>query len=150
MGKLIAVVNNGTSPIYVGDQVVVPGNCRHFDEDLVPLHLRPAVVEAAAEIAVAPPPADPLAAELGCEPEQLLDAIAAVADVGQIMKLAELELASATPREGVLDALGDRQMAIAEEVQRQRDEEAAGQRAEAEAKAKADAEAKAARGARRS
>lgn len=127
MGKLIAVVNDTDSPIYVGDQVVVPGNCRHFDEDLVPPHLRPAEASLPAETGPADPPADetdPVAKELGCASEQLLDRIAAIEDPGLIMKLAELEIGRGdAAREAIVDALGQRQLELGEKLREEAERE---------------------------
>lgn len=134
MGKLIAVVNNGTTPIYIGDQVVVPGNCRHFDEDLVPRHLRPA--PARKEIQSDLPPAatpDPIAEAFGCAPDEdlvgkIMEAVGMVevtpTDNLEIARegrdkckaLIDVEQAAPKPRAAVVEALGLLQLAIGEHL----------------------------------
>lgn len=131
MGKLIAVVNNTSSPIYVGDQVVVPGNCRHFPEEQVPHHLRPLESDAAAPAPAAAPPADQdrVAEAFGCKPDELVERIQAAIDIvpegaesveelqegrERCQDLLNQEQASAKPRPAVVEALGILQLAIGE------------------------------------
>ena len=45
MNQKIPVTNSGAMPMYVAGLMIPPGETRHFDHDLVPLHLRPAIVE---------------------------------------------------------------------------------------------------------
>lgn len=130
MGKLIAVENKGADLLFIGDNIVAPGDCRHFDEDLVPAHLRPAEPPSDAEPSPVPSvEKDPVAEAFGCKSDELLDAIDAAVtktpegaeDIAELEEardginaLIEGEQAAAKPRQDVVESLGVLQLAIAE------------------------------------
>ena len=107
MGQRINVTNPTAMPIYVGSAMIPPGETRQFDENEVPLHLRP-------QKAPAPPPQpakgpDPLEA-LAAKPAR--DVIAAVPglkdeDLGRLKKLEEARMHEdrPAPRKTVLEAI---------------------------------------------
>lgn len=105
----IPVTNNTAMPIYVGSNMIPPGETRHFDEADVPEHLRPAkaapVVEAVAE--------DPIQA-LSEKPAK--DIIAAIPELGveALEKLGDIEQLREKPRSTVLAALSEALLARAE------------------------------------
>ena len=160
MGKLIAVENKTEQLIFVGDQIVSPGDCRHFDEDLVPHHLRPAVAAADLVDEIPPRAADAIAAAFGCESAELLAKISEITDtvpdndVGTLhaarercAELLETEGKAEKSRPDVITALAKLQLVIGEklvaaEANAKAAQEAADAAAaqEAEAKAKAEAE----------
>lgn len=104
----IPVHNPTAMPIYVGAAMIPPGETRHFDEQDVPLHLRPAPVEAAPVAA----PADPLAELLK---GNVASVVAALADLplADLERLGELERAGQA-RKGVLSAVAEELLVRAE------------------------------------
>jgi hypothetical protein len=103
----IPVENKTKMPIYVGSYMIAPGETRHFDEEDVPEHLRPAA-DAPVEVAA---PTDPLA--------ELLDGnvatvIAALTDLSleDIERIGDLEQAGLA-RKGVLSAVAEELLARA-------------------------------------
>jgi len=81
----IPVSNNTAMSIYVGAAMIPPGETRHFDEEMVPHHLRPAAEEAAAE-----PEVEPFAALLGHGVKDIAAALPTM-ETAEIEKLGELE-----------------------------------------------------------
>ena len=104
----IPVSNNSAMPIYVGAAMVPPGETRHFDEQDVPHHLRPAPVEAAKVEA----PADPLAELLKGNVAAVVAALPDLADA-DVERLGELEQAGQA-RKGVLSAVAEALLVRAE------------------------------------
>jgi hypothetical protein len=144
MGKLIAIVNNTGALMFIGDRILAPGDCRHFDEDLVPEKYRPKNGSAPAPAPAPKTQADEFAAVLGCtveeiqKPEDFLARIAAVEDPGLITRLVDLELARDVPRDEVLGALDVRQLELADKFQAEQEARAQADAAEAAAKAHAE------------
>lgn len=104
----IPVSNNTAMPIYVGAAMIPPGETRHFDEQDVPHHLRPAPVEAAPVAA----PADPLAELLKGNVAAVVAALADLPDA-DVERLGELEQAGQA-RKGVLSAVAEELLVRAE------------------------------------
>lgn len=98
----IPVHNNTAMPMYVGSEMVPPGETRHFEESQVPLHLRPAKAEPVAEVIVE----DPIQA-LSEKPAK--DIIAAIPGLGveQLEKLGDIEQLREKPRSTVLAAISE-------------------------------------------
>ena len=140
MGKLIAIVNNTAALMFIGDRILAPGDCRHFDEDLVPEKYRPKNDSAPAPAPVVPP--DAVAAALDCKPEEIVARIAAVEDPGLITRLVDLELARDVPRDEVIVALDVRQLELADKFQEEQEARAQAEAAEAAALAAAEEEAR--------
>ncbi|HQS59974.1 MAG: hypothetical protein B7Y56_03455 [Gallionellales bacterium 35-53-114] len=100
MEKRIPVTNNGAMMLYVGANMVPPGETRDFPESQVPHHLRPAPVEVKEET-----PADPLASLLDGNVPSVVAALPELS-VEQLEKLGEMEQAGGK-RKGVLNALAE-------------------------------------------
>lgn len=97
----IPVHNKSAMPIYVGAAMVLPGETRHFDEQEVPHHLRPAPVE---EEQVEDTK-DPLAELLLCNVKEVTAALAGLS-TAEVERLGELEQ-TGQARKGVLSAVGE-------------------------------------------
>lgn len=114
MNQKIPVTNNGAMAMYVAGLMIPPGETRHFDADLVPLHLRPAPPEAEVE-----EPTDALAELITGTVKEVAAAIPSLSDE-DLSRLGELEQAKGgAARKGVLSA-------IAEETLKRADAKAAG------------------------
>ena len=98
----VPVTNNTAMPIYVGSNMVPPGETRHFDLAEVPEHLRPAPAEVAAE-AVETDPVEALSAKSA---KEIIGAIPGLTDQ-QLEQLGNLEQARETPRTTVLKAISE-------------------------------------------
>lgn len=97
----IPVHNKSAMPIYVGTAMVLPGETRHFDEQEVPHHLRPAQAEEVKVEVVK----DPLAELLLSNVKKVTAALAGLS-TAEVEKLGELEQAGQA-RKGVLSAVGE-------------------------------------------
>ena len=104
----IPVSNTSAMPIYVGAAMIPPGETRHFDEQDVPHHLRPAPVAEAAPQA----PADPLAELLKGNVAAVVAALPDLTDA-DVERLGELEQAGQA-RKGVLSAVAEELLVRAE------------------------------------
>lgn len=101
MEKRIPVTNNTSMNLYVGSNIVPPGETRDFFESQVPLHLRPVdQVEEAPVVVV-----DPLAELLDGNVASVVAALPELT-TEQIEKLGEMEQAGGK-RKGVLSALAE-------------------------------------------
>lgn len=112
--KRINVPNNTRMPIYVGSTMIPPGEMRQFDENDVPMHLRPKTPPAAP--AKAPSEAEKKSAA-EAEHQAKLSALARQ-PVGEIREqfatlseqdltaLEAAEKAAEKPRKGLLEAIG--------------------------------------------
>ncbi len=109
MQTKIPVTNNGAMAMYVAGLMIPPGETRHFDADLVPLHLRPAASEAEAE---APAP-DPLAVLLAHSVKDI-KALLPELDDATLEALGSAEQAAETPRSTLLGAIAEEQLTRAE------------------------------------
>lgn len=100
MEKRIPVTNNTAMNLYVGSNIVPPGETRDFFESQVPHHLRPAQEEAEVKA-----PADPLAELLD---GNVASVVAALPELSteQLEKLGDMEQAGGK-RKGVLGALAE-------------------------------------------
>jgi len=113
MNQKIPVTNSGAMPMYVAGLMIPPGETRHFDHDLVPLHLRPAIVE--------PEPDetqfDPLAELIEGTVKAIAAAIPGLSD-DDLSRLGEMEQArGAAARKGVLSAIAEATLTRAEAAQ---------------------------------
>lgn len=97
----IPVSNTTAMPMYVGATMIPPGETFHFDEEVVPHHLRPAPAEEAA----ADVPLDPLADILSGTVPTITAALADLT-IEQIERLGDLEQAGQA-RKGVLSAVSE-------------------------------------------
>lgn len=109
MTPKIPVHNPGAMPMYVAGLMIPPDETRHFDADLVPLHLRPAAAEPEAE---APAP-DPLAVLLAHSVKDL-KAMLPELDDATLDALGSAEQAAETPRSTLLGAIAEEQLTRAE------------------------------------
>lgn len=96
----IPVHNNTAMPMYVGANMVPPGETRDFEEHQVPPHLRPAPAAAEPEKA-APSTAEALQTE---KADRIAKAIATLTDE-QLVELEALEQSAEKPRKTVLEAI---------------------------------------------
>lgn len=96
----IPVHNNTAMPMYVGANLVPPGETRDFEEHQVPAHLRPAAAPAE------PEEAPPSTAE-ALQASSAKDVIAALANLSDehLTELEALEQAAEKPRKTVIDAI---------------------------------------------
>jgi len=108
MEKRIAVENKTKMPLYVGSNIVPPGEIRDFPESQVPHHLRPAPVAEAAPQA----PADPLAELLKGNVASVVAALPDLTDA-DVERLGELEQ-QGQARKGVLSAVAEELLVRAE------------------------------------
>lgn len=130
--KRIVVTNPTAMPLYVGSEIVPPGETRDFAESSVPPHLRPAA--AAPE---APPPADPIAELLDQPVKAIAAAMAERSEIG-VPTVSDEQLAALKTAEEAGKNRSTLLAAIAEETLKR-----ANERAEADviaAKAKAEQE----------
>lgn len=132
----IPITNNTAMPIYVGSSMIPAGETRDFEENDVPLHLRPA--PASVVLVTVPDPAaarqSALAALLAQPEVEILIALPRVPDE-DLTALEAIEKAAEKPRQGVLEALGAELLARAGQT----DEERAAARKAAEAEIEAQA-----------
>lgn len=98
----IPVHNNTAMTIYVAGLMIPPGETRHFEEEQVPLHLRPAPVEQESEPAA---PADPLAELLQGSIAKITPELAAMS-TENLEQLGELEQ-QGQARKGLLGAIAE-------------------------------------------
>lgn len=98
----VPVTNNSKMPIYVGSEMIPPGETRHFDVADVPAHLRPAAAEPEAEAVVV----DPVEELSGKSAKDIIAAIPGLSDP-QLEQLNTLEQARETPRSTVLKAISE-------------------------------------------
>jgi hypothetical protein len=98
----IPVFNGGSMPLWVGGQMVPPGETRLLPAHHVPAHLHPAVQ--AAPLPPAEAPADPLAEILDGSVKDVVAALPGL-DADQLMELEGLEGLREAPRKGVLEAV---------------------------------------------
>lgn len=96
----IPVFNNTNTALWVGGQMVPPGETRLLPAHHVPAHLHPAAPSAAP----APPPADPLTELLAGSVKDVVAALPGL-DAEQLMELEGLEGLREAPRKGVLEAV---------------------------------------------
>lgn len=108
MTPKIPVHNPGAMPMYVAGLMIPPDETRHFDADLVPLHLRPAAPEPEA----APAP-DPLAVLLAHSVKDI-KALLPELDDATLEALGSAEQAAETPRSTLLGAIAEEQLTRAE------------------------------------
>jgi hypothetical protein len=102
MQTKIPVHNPGAMAMYVAGLMIPPGETRHFDEDLVPLHLRPAPVEPEPEA-----PVDALADLVTGTVKEVSAAVPGLSDE-DLSRLGELEQAKGdAARKGVLSAIAE-------------------------------------------
>ena len=107
----IPVSNSTAMPIYVGAAMIPPGETRHFDEQDVPPHLRPAQ-----EVAAEPEaPADPLAELLKGNVASVVAALPGLS-VSDVERLGDMEQAD-LGRKGVLGAIAEQLMIRAENTE---------------------------------
>lgn len=127
----INVPNNTAMPIYVGSAMIPAGETRDFEENDVPLHLRPA--PASVVLVTVPDPAATrqaaLAALLAQPDAEILIALPRVPDE-DLTALEAIERAAQAPRKGVLEAIAAETLARAGQT----DEERAAARKAAEAR----------------
>ncbi len=99
--KKIPVTNNGKNAIPVGTSIVLPGETRHFDEHLVPMHLRPKKQEEAPP----PPESKTLVDLLG---GTVVQVVAALPDLSldDLETLGDLEQGGLN-RKGILSAIAE-------------------------------------------
>lgn len=109
----IPVINNTAMPIYVGSAMIPAGETRDFEENDVPLHLRPAP---AAAPAAPEKPADPAAvrktdlAELLKHPvKDVREHFSAFSDE-DLTTIETLENAAEKPRSTLLEAIAEEQL----------------------------------------
>lgn len=102
MEKRIPVTNNTNMPLYVGSNIVPPGETRDFPESQVPHHLRPQKDEPAKEQAA---PADPLAELLKGTVKEVTAGLDGLL-TEDLETLGELEQLGQA-RKGVLSAIGE-------------------------------------------
>lgn len=104
----IAVHNPTGMPLYVGATMVPAGETRHFDEQDVPLHLRPADEAPSAQDE---DPFNPLAALLEGTTREIVAALPDMSaeDIRQLEALEQLGQA----RKGVLSAIAEALLAVA-------------------------------------
>jgi len=108
MEKRISVENNTKMGIYVGSNLVPPGETRDFPESMVPQHLRPKAEEAPVE----KPVEDPLGEMLKGNVASVVALLPGMS-AADIEKLGELEQAGQA-RKGVLSAIAEIQLSRAE------------------------------------
>lgn len=114
MEKRIPVINNTNMSIYVGSNIVPPGETRDFPESQVPMHLRPADADSnAAETEPDIQPEDPLAELLRHKIADVEAALPSLSDA-DVERLGELEQLDDNPRKGVLSAIGEEVLKRAE------------------------------------
>lgn len=106
MEKRIPVINDTKMPIYVGSNIVPPGETRDFPESQVPVHLRPAPAEDTPAAAEAGHEENPLVSLLDQKVDDVKAAIPGLADA-EVELLGELEQMSGNPRKGVLSAVAE-------------------------------------------
>ncbi|MFA6971646.1 MAG: hypothetical protein WC208_09635 [Gallionella sp.] len=97
----IPVTNNGNTHLAVGSFLIPPGETRHFDENEVPHHLRPAAVE----VKKVEAPADPLAELLKGNVASVVAALDGMLLI-DIERLGDLEQ-QGQARKGVLSAIAE-------------------------------------------
>lgn len=116
MEKRITVHNPTAMPIYVGSNMIPPGETRDFAESTVPPHLRP---QEAAEEPAAEEPALDLIANL--QKLSIKDIVTALADLSteDLARLEELENADGSPRKGLMTALVEEKLKRAAADQQQ-------------------------------
>jgi hypothetical protein len=112
MEKRISVSNNTKMNLYVGSNIVPPGETRDFPESQVPHHLRPQEESPAKEPAA---PADPLAELLKGTVKEVVAVLKGM-PLADIEKLGELEQAGQA-RKGVLSAIADIQLTHAAQAE---------------------------------
>jgi hypothetical protein len=113
MNQKIPVTNHGAMPLYVAGLMIPPGETRHFDADLVPLHLRPP----APEPEVDETQYDPLAELIEGNVKEVAAAIPGLSD-DDLARLGELEQARGDhARKGVLSAIAEETLNRAEAAQ---------------------------------
>lgn len=98
----IPVTNNGKMNIWVGGQMIPPGETRHFEPHHVPPEYRPAPATAAP--AEPETPDDPLEIVRAGNVKEVTSALPALS-LEDLDRLEALENASETPRKGVLSAI---------------------------------------------
>lgn len=103
----IPVHNPSAMPIYVHGAMILPGETRHFDEQDVPTHLRPKPAES--EDAPDESRYDPLAELLAGSIKDIVAAFPDLADE-DLARLEDLENAEASPRKGLLAAIGEEKL----------------------------------------
>lgn len=109
MTPKIPVHNPGAMAIYVAGLMIPPGETRHFDADLVPLHLRPAPAEPEPET-----PVDALADLVGGTVKEVSAAVPGLSDE-DLARLGDLEQAKGdSARKGVLSAIAEETLKRAE------------------------------------
>lgn len=108
MTPKIPVHNPGAMPMYVAGLMIPSDETRHFDADLVPLHLRPAAPEPEAEAAP-----DPLAVLLAHSVKDLKPLLPELDDA-TLDALGSAEQAAETPRSTLLGAIAEEQLTRAE------------------------------------
>lgn len=107
MEKRIPVINNTSMSIYVGSNIVPPGETRDFPESQVPMHLRLADAESnPAETEANIQPEDPLVELLRHKIADVEAALPGLSDT-DLERLGELEQLNDNPRKGVLSAIGE-------------------------------------------
>lgn len=106
MEKRITVHNPTAMPIYVGSNMVPPGETRDFPESTVPPHLRPQDDAAPAD---APAASDPLADLLGGTVKAIVAALPTLPNEN-IARLEALESAAESPRKGLMAALAEEKL----------------------------------------
>ena len=108
----IPVTNNGKMNIWVGGQMIPPGETRHFEAHHVPPEYRPAPAAAPAE---PEDPSDPLEILRAGNVKEITAGVPALS-LEDLDRLEALENAAEVPRKGVLAAIAaDRLRRAAEE-----------------------------------
>lgn len=107
----IPVHNNTKMPMYVAGLMIPAGETRHFEENQVPSHLRPAPVADAVDA-----PADPLVELLDHKVADVAAALAELSDA-DLETLGSMEQAAENPRKGVLHAIAEETLRRADAAQ---------------------------------
>lgn len=102
---IISISNNGKNDMIVSGRLIPPGETAHFEENVVPLALRPA---AAPQVPVAEPP-DPLH-QLQCKSVKTVkDALPTLKEF-KLVELCRLEESSEKPRSTLIAAIGEERL----------------------------------------
>ncbi len=106
MEKRIPIINTTAMPIYVGSNMVPPGETRDFPESQVPLHLRP---QEEAAPAAPEQPADLIADLLKLTVKEVVEAFDALSDE-ELDRIDELENADGSPRKTLAAAIAEERL----------------------------------------
>jgi hypothetical protein len=107
MERRIPVENNTAMPIYVGSNMIPPGETRDLPISQVPPHLRPPEPAAVEEVATS----DPLTELLSHNVKTVVDSLDSMS-IGDIEKLGEMEQAGSA-RKTVLSAIAEKLLSAA-------------------------------------